>query len=166
MPRLSRLPTSALRFWRHWQAFSFVVLLGLLVSVLLWALPKISRVLEPYLVVLNSLPKIRPSASLWAGRQCPHHRCGGYLCCNFGSIINLYTGFRQVDTDQRKLIRTLGGNKRWELTKVMLPASVPLILSTMKVNIGLCLVGVIIGEFIGARQGLGYLIITAAKPSN
>ncbi len=126
-------------------------------------LPKISRVLEPYLVVLNSLPKIRPPAFIVAGRQCPHHRCGGYLCCNFGSIINLYTGFRQVDTDQRKLIRTLGGNKRQELTKVVLPASVPLILSTMKVNIGLCLVGVIIGEFIGARQGFGYLIIYGSQ---
>ena len=81
----------------------------------------------------------------------------------FGSVINLYTGFQDADPDKRKLIATLGGTKRDELTKIVLPSSVPLILSIMKVNIGLCLVGVIIGEFIGARQGLGYLIIYSSQ---
>ena len=81
----------------------------------------------------------------------------------FGSIINLYTGFREADPEKLKLIRTLGGTKKDELTKIVLPSSVPLILSVMKVNIGLCLVGVIIGEFIGARQGLGYLIIYGSQ---
>ena len=81
----------------------------------------------------------------------------------FGSVINLYTGFQDADPDKRKLIATLGGNKKDELTKIVLPSSVPLILSIMKVNIGLCLVGVIIGEFIGARQGLGYLIIYSSQ---
>ena len=79
------------------------------------------------------------------------------------SIINLYTGFREADPEKLKLIRTLGGTKKDELTKIVLPSSVPLILSVMKVNIGLCLVGVIIGEFIGARQGLGYLIIYGSQ---
>ena len=81
----------------------------------------------------------------------------------FGSVINLYTGFREADPEKLKLIRTLGGTKKDELTKIVLPSSVPLILSVMKVNIGLCLVGVIIGEFIGARQGLGYLIIYGSQ---
>ena len=81
----------------------------------------------------------------------------------FGSIINLYTGFREANPEKLKLIRTLGGTKKDELTKIVLPSSVPLILSVMKVNIGLCLVGVIIGEFIGARQGLGYLIIYGSQ---
>ena len=84
----------------------------------------------------------------------------------FGSIINLYTGFREVDPEKQKLIQTLGGSKKDELTKIVLPSSVPLILSIMKVNIGLCLVGVIIGEFIGARQGLGYLIIYGSQTFN
>ena len=80
-----------------------------------------------------------------------------------GYIINLYSGFCQVDPDKLKLIETLGGHKKEKLTKIVLPASVPLILSVMKVNIGLCLVGVIIGEFIGARKGLGYLIIYGSQ---
>ena len=81
----------------------------------------------------------------------------------FGSVINLYTGFREADPEKLKLIRTLGGTKKDELTKIVLPSSVPLILSIMKVNIGLCLVGVVIGEFIGARCGLGYLIIYGSQ---
>ena len=81
----------------------------------------------------------------------------------FGTVINLYTGFRETDPEKLKLIRTLGGTKKDELTKIILPSSVPMILSVMKVNIGLCLVGVIIGEFIGARQGLGYLIIYSSQ---
>lgn len=81
----------------------------------------------------------------------------------FGSIISLYSGFQQVDKDKLKLIETLGGRKRECLTKVVLPSSIPLILSVMKINIGLCLVGVIIGEFIGAKQGLGYLIIYGSQ---
>lgn len=146
-------------------SFFFVVILGLGTAVLLWACPKISRILEPYLVVLNSLPKsaLAPLLIVWLGANVRTIIVAGISVAIFGSIINLYTGFRQVDTDQRKLIRTLGGNKKQELTKVVLPASVPLILSTMKVNIGLCLVGVIIGEFIGARQGLGYLIIYGSQ---
>lgn len=84
----------------------------------------------------------------------------------FGSVINLYTGFRGADPEKLKLIRTLGGTKKDELTKIVLPSSVPLILSIMKVNIGLCLVGVVIGEFIGARCGLGYLIIYGSQTFN
>jgi NitT/TauT family transport system permease protein len=68
-----------------------------------------------------------------------------------------------VDPDKIKLIYTLQGNRRDVLTKVILPGTVPLMLSVMKVNIGLCLVGVVIGEFIGAREGLGYLIIYGSQ---
>ena len=62
-----------------------------------------------------------------------------------------------------KLVQTLGGGKSACLLKVVLPSSVPYLLSTFKVNIGLCLVGVVIGEFSGARKGLGYLIIYGSQ---
>ena len=81
----------------------------------------------------------------------------------FGSILTLYTGFTQTDPDLIRLIRSLGGSKKDVLTKVLLPSSIPLLISTMKVNIGLCLVGVIIGEFLCANAGLGYLIIYASQ---
>ena len=77
----------------------------------------------------------------------------------FGTVLNLYTGFQEVDPDKIKLIYTLRGTKKDVLFKVVLPSTIPIIISIMKVNIGLCLVGVVIGEFIGARCGLGYLII-------
>ena len=77
--------------------------------------------------------------------------------------MNLYTGFGEADPEKLKLIETLGGGKKEKLMKIILPSSVPLLLSVMKVNIGLCLVGVIIGEFIGARKGLGYLIIYSSQ---
>ena len=81
----------------------------------------------------------------------------------YSSVLNLYTGFGEADPEKLKLIETLGGGKKEKLMKIILPSSVPLLLSVMKVNIGLCLVGVIIGEFIGARKGLGYLIIYSSQ---
>ena len=146
-------------------SFVFTVLLGIGTAVLLWACPRLSRVLEPYLVVLNSLPKsaLAPLLIVWLGANIRTIIVAGISVAIFGSIINLYTGFREVDPEKLKLIQTLGGSKKDELTKIVLPSSVPLILSVMKVNIGLCLVGVIIGEFIGARQGLGYLIIYGSQ---
>lgn len=146
-------------------SFAFTVFLGIGTAVLLWACPKLSQVLEPYLVVLNSLPKsaLAPLLIVWLGANIRTIIVAGISVAIFGSIVNLYTGFREVDPEKQKLIRTLGGTKKDELTKIVLPSSVPLILSVMKVNIGLCLVGVIIGEFIGARQGLGYLIIYGSQ---
>ena len=146
-------------------SFVFTVLLGIGTAVLLWIFPRLSHVLEPYLVVLNSLPKsaLAPLLIVWLGANIRTIIVAGISVAIFGSIINLSTGFREVDPEKQKLIQTLGGSKKDELTKIVLPSSVPLILSVMKVNIGLCLVGVIIGEFIGARQGLGYLIIYGSQ---
>lgn len=146
-------------------SFFFVVLFGIGTAVLLWASPKLSAILEPYLVVLNSLPKsaLAPLLIVWLGANERTIVVAGMSVAIFGSIINLYTGFQEVDPEKRKLIATLGGSKRQELLKIVLPSSIPLILSVMKVNIGLCLVGVVIGEFIGARQGLGYLIIYGSQ---
>lgn len=146
-------------------SFFFVVILGLTTAILLWIFPKAARVLEPYLVVLNSLPKsaLAPLLIVWLGASQRTIVVAGISVALFGSVINLYTGFSGADPEKLKLIRTLGGKKKEELTKIVLPSSVPLILSTMKVNIGLCLVGVIIGEFIGARKGLGYLIIYGSQ---
>lgn len=146
-------------------SFAFVVILGIGTAVFLWACPKLSLVLEPYLVTLNSLPKsaLAPLLIVWLGANVKTIIVAGMSVAIFGSVINLYTGFREADPEKLKLIRTLGGTKKDELTKIVLPSSVTLILSVMKVNIGLCLVGVIIGEFIGARRGLGYLIIYSSQ---
>lgn len=146
-------------------SFMFTVIFGIGTAILLWICPRLSQILEPYLVVLNSLPKsaLAPLLIVWLGANVKTIVVAGVSVAIFGSVINLYIGFRAVDPEKQKLIRTLGGNKKDELTKIVIPSSIPLILSVMKVNIGLCLVGVIIGEFIGARQGLGYLIIYGSQ---
>jgi NitT/TauT family transport system permease protein len=146
-------------------SFFFVVLLGTGTAVILWCTPRLSRILEPYLVVLNSLPKsaLAPLLIVWLGANERTIIISGMSVSIFGTIMNLYTGFRETDPEKLKLIRTLGGGRKDQLLKIVLPSSIPLLLSVMKVNIGLCLVGVIIGEFIGARKGLGYLIIYSSQ---
>ena len=146
-------------------SFLIVNILSILVSVIMLSFDRFSKVVEPYLVILNSLPKsaLAPLIIVWLGTGSKTIIVAGISVALFGSIINLYTGFIQVDDEKRKLITTLGGSKKDQLTKVIIPASIPIILSNMKVNIGLSLVGVIIGEFLAARQGLGYLIIYSSQ---
>ncbi|MGI6008367.1 MAG: ABC transporter permease [Ruminococcus sp.] len=146
-------------------SFFLVTLLSVTVAVLLWISSRLSFILEPYLVVLNSLPKsaLAPLLIVWLGAKPTTIIVAGMSVALFGAIINLYTGFQEVDEEKLKLIDTFGGNKKDALFKVVLPSSVPLILSVMKVNIGLCLVGIVIGEFISSKQGLGHLIIYGSQ---
>nr|WP_300678129.1 ABC transporter permease [uncultured Acetatifactor sp.] len=146
-------------------SFLLVILFSLLVSTLLWHSRKLSEILEPYLVVLNSLPKsaLAPLFIVWLGTGTRTIIVAGISVAVFGSIISFYTGFQQVDPEKITLIHTLGGSRRDAFCKVVLPGSVPILLSTAKVNIGLALVGVIIGEFLAARRGLGYLIIYGSQ---
>ena len=146
-------------------SFLLVLLFSLLVSTLLWYSAKLSEILEPYLVVLNSLPKsaLAPLFIVWLGTGTRTIIVAGMSVAIFGSIISFYTGFQQVDREKITLIYTLGGTRRDAFSKVVLPGSVPILLSTAKVNIGLALVGVIIGEFLAARRGLGYLIIYGSQ---
>lgn len=141
-------------------SFGLVVAVGLAVALLLWCSRSLSEVLEPFLVMLNSLPKsaLAPLLIVWLGNNMRTIIVAAISVALFGSILTLHTGFSQMDGEQVKLIYSLGGGRKDVLLKVMLPGSLPLIISNMKVNIGLCLVGVIIGEFLSARAGLGYLI--------
>ena len=146
-------------------SFTLVILCGLIGAVLLWSSRNLSEILEPYLVMLNSLPKsaLAPILIVWLGSNIRTIIVASISVAVFGSILTLHNGFSSMDPDQIKLIRSLGGNRIHILTKVLLPGSIPLILANMKVNIGLCLVGVIIGEFLAAKQGLGYLIIYGSQ---
>lgn len=146
-------------------SFLLVLLFSLLVSTLLWYSKKLSEISEPYLVVLNSLPKsaLAPLFIVWLGTGAKTIIVAGMSVAVFGSIISFYTGFQQVDAEKITLVYTLGGSKKDAFFKVVFPGSIPILLSTAKVNIGLALVGVIIGEFLAARRGLGYLIIYGSQ---
>lgn len=146
-------------------SFLLVILFSIFLAVILWFSPTLSQILEPYLVVLNSLPKsaLAPLLIVWLGANQRTIIVAGMSVAIFGSILSLYTRFITVDPEELKLIYTLHGNRIDALVKVVLPSSIPAIISTMKINIGLCLVGVVIGEFLAARNGLGYLIIYSSQ---
>ena len=146
-------------------SFFLVIFVSILFAILLWYSNNLSEILEPYLVVLNSLPKsaLAPLLIVWLGATKTTIIVTGMSVAIFGSILNLYTSFRSTDPGKIKLIYTLRGNHLHVLTKVILPYSIPAIISNMKINIGLCLVGVIIGEFLAAKEGLGYLIIYSSQ---
>ena len=146
-------------------SFIIVLILGTAISVLLWWNRKAAVISEPYLIVLNSLPKtaLAPILIVWLGNNRKTIIvCAGSLA-TFSTIINLYPSLTEMDADKLLLIRTLGGGKKEILSKVILPGSIPTLISNMKVNIGLCLVGVIIGEFLAANAGIGYLIIYGSQ---
>ena len=142
-------------------SFILVTFFSVFFVLLFWYFVKLAKITEPFLVVLNSLPKsaLAPLLIVWLGTGSKTIIVAGMSVAIFGSIMNLYAGFNSLDEEMSKLIFTLGGTRKDVMTKIILPASLPLLVNNMKVNIGLSLVGVVIGEFLAARKGLGYLII-------
>lgn len=142
-------------------SFILVILLSILIAVILWWNENVAKILEPYLVVLNSLPKsaLAPVFIVWLGNNMKTIIVAAVSVSLFGAILTLYTAFSGIEGDKIKLIKTLGGSKADILAKVVIPSCISEIINVMKVNMGLSLVGVIIGEFLAAKAGLGYLII-------
>ncbi len=146
-------------------SFLLILFFGIGIAVILWWNTKLSKIFEPYLVMLNSLPKsaLAPVFIVWLGANMKTIIVAAVSVAVFGSILTLYHSFSETEEDKMKLIYTLGGGKKEALTKVILPGNIPTVISLMKVNLGLSLVGVIIGEFLAAKAGLGYLIIYASQ---
>lgn len=144
--------------------FTGGMVIGLAVAVALWLSPMLYRVLDPFIVVLNALPKIAlvPIFYIWLGADASIYAMAIAISV-FITIIMLYTGFKGVDPEKQKLVRTFGGTRLQVLTKVILPGAVPSMIATLKVNIGLALVGVVVGEFQAASSGLGYLIVYGSQ---
>lgn len=145
--------------------FATVIIMSLSIAIIMWRIPIIYNILEPYLVLLNSLPKsaLAPVLIVWLGNNEKTIIVAAVSVAIFGAIMSIYTALMSVEPEKIKLIKTLGGQTKDILFKLVIPASFPSILSTLKVNLGLCLVGVIIGEFLAARKGLGYLIIYGSQ---
>ena len=133
--------------------------LGLLCAIALWWSDYLYRVLDPFIVVLNAIPKIAlvPIFYIWLGDTASIYAMAIAVSV-FVTVLMLFTGFKAIDPDKVKLARLFGASKRQILDKIVLPGSVPTIISALKVNVGLALVGVVVGEFQAAKAGLGYLI--------
>ncbi|MDQ0298477.1 NitT/TauT family transport system permease protein [Salibacterium salarium] len=134
---------------------------GTCIALILWWSPFLSKVLDPYLVVLNSMPKVAlgPIIIVAFGPGIPSVIAMACLLSIVITTLVVYNAFQQVDENYKKVLLTFGATKKQLFRHAVLPACYPTIISTMKVNVGLSWVGVIVGEFLVAKQGLGYLII-------
>ncbi|WP_410768999.1 ABC transporter permease [Fontibacillus sp. BL9] len=141
--------------------FLLGTLLGTLLAVLIWWSPFLSRVLDPYMVVFNSMPKVAlgPIFIVLFGAGFTAIVITTLSITVIVTTLVVYNSFNEVDKNLVKVIRTFGGNRRDIFAKAILPASFPAIVSTLKVNVGMAWVGVIVGEFLVAKIGLGYLIV-------
>ena len=134
---------------------------GLVAAIILWCSDTLRRVLEPYIVVLNSLPKIAfgPLIIIWVGIGTKAIVVMTFLICIIVAIIGFLNGFLSCDEDKILLLKSMGANKLQILFKLILPGSLINIISVLKVNVGLAWVGTIMGEYLVSGAGLGYLII-------
>ncbi len=141
--------------------FVIGTILGTISAIVLWSSDFISRVLDPYLVVLNALPKIAlgPIIIFWVGNGEAAIIVITLTISIIVTIISVLSGFKEVDEDKIKLLQTFGATKFQILRYVVFPASIPTMISALKINVGLSWVGVIVGEFLVAQEGLGFLIV-------
>jgi len=141
-------------------SFAVAMVAGVVIATAIWWSPFLSRVLDPYLVMGNAMPKtaLGPIFFIWLGSQLSVYGMAISISL-IVTILTVTTGFVGVDPDKVKLMRTFGANRRQILVKAVLPGSLPTLLSAVRVNIGLTLVGVIVGEFLSSKAGLGYMIL-------
>ncbi|WP_294357521.1 ABC transporter permease [uncultured Clostridium sp.] len=136
-------------------------IMGAVIAIILWWNKFIGKVLDPYLVVLNAIPKVAlaPIIIFWVGNGITAIVVIALLISIIVTIISVYAGFMEVDGERIKLMETFGATKLQILKNLVLPSSIPLLMSALKINVGLSWVGVIMGEYLVAKEGLGFLIV-------
>ena len=135
--------------------------LGILLAVFLWWMPFVNEVMDPYLVVLNALPKIAlgPVLIVWIGAGMGSIIVMAVLISLVVTTVTVLSGFTAAAEEKKFLMRTLGASKYQTFMKVVLPAGVPHMMSALKISVGMSWVGVIVGEYLVSKSGLGYLIV-------
>lgn len=135
--------------------------LGIIIAIILWWSSFLSKVAEPFLVVLNSLPKVAlgPIIIIWVGAGMPAIIVMALAISLVVTILEILNGFLDTDKEKMKMAKTFNCTKMQLLTKIVIPANISTFINSLKVNIGLSLVGVITGEFLVSKAGLGYLIV-------
>jgi len=147
--------------WETVLGFLLGTGLGILIAAILWWLPTLNEIADPYLVVLNALPKIAlgPILIVWVGAGMKSIIVMAVLVSLVVTTVTMLGGFLSSTADKQLLMRTLGANKWQIFRKVVLPAGVPTMISALKISVGMSWVGVIVGEYLVSRAGLGYLIV-------
>ncbi len=140
--------------------FVIATLLGVLIAILLWWSEKLRRIMEPYLIILNSLPKIAlgPMIIFWVGSGTGATIVMCVLICIVITTISMLNAFISCDSDKILLMKSMHANKFQILFKLILPSALPEFTSVLKINVGMSWVGTIMGEYLSSKAGLGYLI--------
>ncbi len=141
-------------------SFSLATILGTMIAIILWYSKFLYKVTEPYLTILNSLPKVAlgPIIIILCGANIKSIIIMALLISLIITIINVYTGFINTDKNKLKLMMSFHANKAQILKHLVIPSNYPVIINSLKINVGLSLVGVIMGEFLVSKKGIGYLI--------
>ncbi len=141
--------------------FTIGTLAGTLLAAAMWWSPALCRVLDPYMVVLNAVPKIAlgPILIVWAGAGMRAIVAMALLVSAVVTVMTVLTGFLESSGDKELLMRTLGASRLQTFIKVVLPSSVPTVIGALKLSVGMSWVGVIVGEYLVSKEGLGYLIV-------
>ena len=136
-------------------------IIGFIIATLLYLFPTLSKILNPYLVVLNALPKtaLAPILIIWAGTNLKGIVVVSISLSIVITIISTLTYFNSVDYNLIKMMKVYKATKTQILTKIIYPSNIENIFSIIKVNIGLSWVGVIVGEFLVSKEGIGYLVV-------
>lgn len=149
-------------------SFSLATFLGIIIATILWWNKTIHKIIEPYLTILNSLPKVAlgPMIIIWFGASMKSIIFMALLISLIVTIINVYEGFINVDNNKLKLMKSFKATKMQTYFKLILPSSINTIISTLKINISMSLIGVIMGEFLVSKKGIGYLILYGSQVFN
>ena len=154
--------------WETLISFVLGTLLGILIASIMWWNKFLAKVIDPYLTVLNSLPKVAlgPILIIWVGAGMQSIVVMALLISTIITIINVYQGFINVDPIKIKLMQTFKAAKSQIYFKLILPGTISNIISCFKVNISMSLIGVIMGEFLVSKEGIGYLIMYGSQVFN
>lgn len=149
-------------------SFALGTVMGIIIASILWWNKFLSKVIDPYLTILNSLPKVAlgPIIIIWAGAGMKSIIIMALLISVIITIINVYQGFIETDPIKIKLMKSFKATKTQTYFKLILPSSFPTIISTLKINISMSLIGVIMGEFLVSKEGIGYLIMYGSQVFN
>lgn len=142
-------------------SFLLATAMGVAAAIALWWCESARKILEPHLVILNSLPKIAlgPVIIIWVGAGTSAIIVMALLISLIITIINSLQAFLSVEEGKLRLFATMKASKTQTLFKLILPSAIPDLVAVLKVNVGLSWVGTIMGEYLVSKAGLGYLII-------
>lgn len=149
-------------------SFLLGTILGIIIAIILWYNKFISKVIDPYLTVINSLPKVSlgPILIIWIGANIKSIIIMALLISLIVTIITVYNGFNSTDQNKIKLLKSFKATKLQMLKYLILPSNYPTIISSLKINISMSLIGVIMGELLVSKQGIGYLIMYGSQVFN